>query len=88
MYSENIEVINKFGIHARPAMMIIQRAAEFLADITLEYNGTRADSKSIMEVMMLAAARGATVTVTADGKDEKEAVAAIRALFEEKFKEE
>lgn len=83
-----VEVTNTLGIHARPASKIIQKASTFQSDITLEVNGVSADAKSIMSVMMLAAAHGAQVTVKASGEDEAEAVDAIVGLFREKFNEE
>ncbi|KMQ51256.1 Phosphotransferase system, phosphocarrier protein HPr [Chitinispirillum alkaliphilum] len=88
MIEESVVVENSLGIHARPASMIVQTAMKFKSDIKLVKNGASADAKSIMSVMMLAAACNTTVVITASGEDENEAVKAIRALFEQKFNEE
>ncbi|NLE01453.1 MAG: HPr family phosphocarrier protein [Fibrobacter sp.] len=82
-----IVVSNPLGIHARPASMIVQTAMKFKSTITLIKDGTSADGKSIMSVMMLAAAYNTKVTVRASGQDEVEAVNAIASLFEKKFNE-
>jgi phosphocarrier protein len=88
MIEKTVTVTNALGIHARPASMIVQAAGKYRSDVSLEKDGTRADAKSIMNVMMLAASRGSTVTIRADGADEDEAVNAIVRLFEEKFNED
>ena len=81
-------VENTLGIHARPATKIIQTASNFSSNITLEVDGVTADAKSIMSVMMLAAAHNAKVTIRATGADETEAAEAIAELFRRKFDEE
>jgi phosphocarrier protein HPr len=88
MIERQIKVINTLGIHARPASMIVQTAIKFKANIWLIKDGANADAKSIMSVMMLAAAVNSTVTIRATGNDEEDAVSAIASLFEQKFKEE
>ncbi|MCL2219474.1 MAG: HPr family phosphocarrier protein [Chitinispirillia bacterium] len=88
MTEKNVTVINSLGIHARPASQIVQTAVKFKASLLLVKDGATADAKSIMSVMMLAAAQGATVTIKADGEDEAEAVNAVIALFNNKFNEE
>jgi phosphocarrier protein len=88
MFAKEISVVNKLGIHARPASMIVQTAMKFEARITLEKDGLSADAKSIMSVMMLAASHNSTVTIKADGTDEQQAVEAIAELFAQKFNEE
>jgi phosphocarrier protein HPr len=88
MIEQHIKVINSLGIHARPASMIVQTAIKFKSAILIIKDGASADAKSIMSVMMLAAACNSTVTIRATGNDEAEAVKAIAALFELKFKEE
>lgn len=81
-------MINTLGIHARPASMIVQTAIKFKANVWIIKDGANADAKSIMSVMMLAAAFNSTVTIRATGNDEEDAIAAIASLFEQKFKEE
>ena len=88
MIERQIKVINTLGIHARPASMIVQTAIKYKANIWLIKDGANADAKSIMSVMMLAAACNSTVTIRATGNDEEDAVTAIASLFELKFKEE
>lgn len=83
-----ISVINTLGIHARPASMIVQTAMKFKSSITLSKSGVSADAKSIMSVMMLAAAYKSQVLIQATGEDENEAIEAIASLFEKKFNEE
>jgi phosphocarrier protein len=88
MIQKDLIVSNNLGIHARPASMIVQTATKFHSDISLEKDGVSADAKSIMSVMMLAAAHNSTVTVRASGKDEKAALVAIEEIFNRKFNEE
>jgi phosphotransferase system HPr (HPr) family protein len=83
-----ITVTNTLGIHARPASMLVKAAAEFTSKISLEKDDVRADAKSIMNVMMLAASFGSKVTIRASGEDEEAAVAALAELFEQKFNED
>ena len=88
MTEKNVTVVNALGIHARPASMIVQAAIAFQSSVQLFKDGAAADAKSIMSVMMLAAAQGSVVTVKANGEDEKKAVDAIIELFNKKFNEE
>lgn len=88
MIEKNITVVNTLGIHARPASQIVQTAGRFVSDIQLIKDNATADAKSIMSVMMLAAACHSTVTVRASGSDEKDAVEAVAQLFANKFNEE
>jgi phosphocarrier protein HPr len=88
MAEKLITVINTLGIHARPASMIVQTAMNFKSNITISKGGVSADAKSIMSVMMLAAAYKSQVLIRASGEDEDEAVEAIASLFEKKFNEE
>jgi phosphocarrier protein len=88
MTEKQVIVTNSLGIHARPASMIVQSAAKFSSDISLEKDGTSADAKSIMSVMMLAAGNESRVIIRASGKDEQEAVESLAKIFESKFNEE
>ncbi len=87
MQRKEIEIINKLGLHARASAKLTQTASGFKSEVLLSRNGRRVNAKSIMGVMMLAAARGSTVTLETDGEDEKEAMAALTALIEDKFGE-
>ncbi len=84
----DFKIINQLGLHARPAALIAQTAGNYRSAIHLIKDGMQVDAKSIMGVMMLAAEHGCVLRFTAEGPDEKEAAAAIRALFENKFNEE
>ena len=88
MVERTITVINSLGIHARPASLIVQTAGRFRSDIQIVKDGIVADAKSIMNVMMLAAAYNTTITIRCDGEDEAGAADAVVRLFENKFNEE
>lgn len=70
------------GIHARPATILVQTASKFASDISLSYNGKSVNLKSIMGVMSLGVGQNANVTITAEGDDEKEAMAAIEETMD------
>ena len=87
MIQRDVVVSNSLGIHARPASLIVQTEMPFECEIVIEKDGTSANAKSIMSVMMLAAGRDTRVTIRANGKDEQKAVDSICQLFEAKFNE-
>lgn len=87
MIKKELEIINKLGLHARASTKLTQTASQFNSDIGIERNNRRVNAKSVMGVMMLAAAKGAKITLDATGEDEVEAVAAIAALIEDYFGE-
>lgn len=87
MVKKDFTILNKLGIHARPAAQFVKIANRFQAEIYVEKDGEEIDGKSIMGLMMLAAGHGSVVTVSADGPDEAEAIAAIGDLIERKFEE-
>ncbi len=80
-------VRNELGLHARPAALFVQLASRFTSEITLAKNGVQVNGKSIMGVMMLAAERGSTLEIRAEGADEAQAVAELAALVERGFEE-
>ena len=88
MIQQELEIINKLGLHARAAAKLVKLSSSFAANIDIEKDGQRVNSKSIMGVMMLAASQGSTVTVFADGEDEEEALAAVVDLINRRFDEE
>lgn len=88
MIKRDITITNELGIHARPAGMIANTSSRFASDIKLVKDGMEVNAKSIMGIMTLAAGRGSVIEVTAKGKDEAEAVAAIADLFARKFDED
>ena len=84
-----VTINNRLGLHARPAMMLVEAASKFASEIKLtKAGGQTVDGKSIMQVMMLAATQGTQITVAADGPDADEAIASIEALVASNFDEE
>ena len=81
-------IVNKLGVHARPSAKITQLATRFQSEVWMTKGARRINAKSIMGVMMLAAAKGTTLVIEATGPDEKEAVAALAGLIAAGFGEE
>ena len=81
------EIVNALGLHARASAKLTQTASQFKCDVYLSRNNRRINAKSIMGVMMLAAAKGAFITVETQGPDAEPALAAILALIADKFGE-
>ncbi len=88
MLQQKIEIINKLGLHARAAAKLVTLASSFACDIKLEFNNKQVNGKSIMGVMMLAAARGSEITLVTDGSDEELAMQKLTELINGKFGEE
>ena len=82
MYTREITVKNEVGLHARPATYFIQKATEFKSGIWVEKEERRVNAKSLLGVLSLGIMKGTTVTLIADGSDEKEAVDALAELIE------
>ena len=87
-HERELVVINKLGIHARPAAMFVKTANRFDCDIFVEKDGEKVNGKSIMGLMMLAAGPGSKIIVTVEGKDGHAALDEIDALLKRKFDEE
>jgi len=87
MLQREIEIINKLGLHARAAAKLTQVAGRYKSGVWLTRNGKRVNAKSIMGVMMLAAAQGATIAVETDGPDEEAAMQALTGLIADCFGE-
>jgi len=87
MPSADAVIVNKLGLHARASAKLTQLASAFKSEIWLSRSGRRVNAKSIMGVMMLAAGKGAAVTIEAEGDDADAALDAIRGLIAEKFGE-
>jgi phosphotransferase system HPr (HPr) family protein len=83
-----IDVVNKLGLHARAAAKLVNTASSFTSDVWIEYNGQSVNAKSIMGLMMLAAACGSTVALRVEGEDAEEAARVIRDLFSSRFDED
>ncbi len=88
MTEKLLTVRNRAGIHARPAALIAQTANKFASEVMLEKDSASVNAKSIMGVITMAAGYNTTLTLKADGPDEKEAAEAIFNLFESKFEED
>ena len=87
MLQQEVEITNKLGLHARASAKLTQVASGFKCEVWLTRNGRRVNAKSIMGVMMLAAGRGAMVTIDAEGDDAEAALAALQKLIAGKFDE-
>jgi len=88
MIEQEVQIINKLGLHARASAKLVNTAAAFSSAISVEFNGQRGDAKSIMAMMMLAASKGSVLTLKTDGDDENEAMEAIVGLINNYFDEE
>ena len=87
MPQRELEIVNKLGLHARASAKLTQLASRFQSDVHIARNGRRVNAKSIMGVMMLAAAKGSRITFRADGPDADRALDALEALIARKFDE-
>jgi phosphocarrier protein len=87
MQQREIEIVNKLGLHARASAKLTQMAGQFTAEVWISRDARKVNAKSIMGVMMLAAAKGSVVTIQTDGPDEAQAMAALAGLINEKFGE-
>lgn len=87
MPERQIEIVNKLGLHARASAKLTQTASQFQSQVWLTRNGRRVNGKSIMGVMMLAAAKGAVIGLETEGPDAAAALAALVSLIEDKFGE-
>ncbi|MCL4137721.1 UNVERIFIED_CONTAM: hypothetical protein GTU68_026446 [Idotea baltica] len=88
MVEEQIEIINKLGLHARAAAKLVNTAAAFGSKVTVHFGDQQADAKSIMSVMMLAAAQGSLINIQCEGDDEQAALNALTDLISDYFGEE
>lgn len=88
MLKRVFKISNKFGLHARPAAMLVKTTGKFKSNIEIRKDGIVANGKSIMGLMTLVAEPGSEIEVIVDGEDKEEAMAAIAELIENKFYEE
>ncbi len=87
MAERSVQIVNKHGLHARPAAEVVKAASRFKADITISRDDLEVNGKSIMGVMMLAAEFGAVITLRATGPDAEEALDVLAALVASRFGE-
>ncbi len=85
---KELKVLNEYGIHARPAALIVKAAGKYDSDIFMEKDGNKVSCKSIMGLMTIEGFPGSTMRVSASGPDAREAVAEIEELFANKFYED
>ena len=88
MTSRSVTVVNQLGMHARAAAKFVHLATRYQARVRVARDAREMDGKSIMGILLLAAARGSTLTISAEGADEHDAVAALTALVESGFGED
>ncbi len=87
MLQAKVEIINKLGLHARASAKLTQLAGQFKSEVFIARQGRRVNAKSIMGVMMLAAAKGAQIEIETSGADEAAAIQALTQLISDKFGE-
>lgn len=88
MEAQKVTVINKLGMHARPAQIFAKEASKFTSKVTLLKGERKASGKSVINIIALGLVQGTEITVSAEGEDEKEAVSTLVALINSKFDEE
>src|SRR6201993_5007059 len=86
--TKDMTVVNKLGIHARPAALFVKTANRFTCDVFVEKDGEKVNGKSIMGLMMLAAGPGSKLTIHTEGNDASQAMAELETLIRRKFDEE
>jgi len=82
-----VEIVNRLGLHARAAAKLVHTAGRFRSKVTLLWNGEQVDGKSILGILLLAAAQGTKLGLRCEGDDEIAAAAAVEALFADRFGE-
>jgi len=88
MTVRSVTILNRAGIHARPASMIVQTAQEFESSIWIEKDDVKINAKSIMNILTLGATYQSELVLSAEGPDEEDAVAQLAGLFDNKFQED
>ncbi len=87
MIERQVEIVNRLGLHARAAAKLVHLAGRFDSQVSLSMNGEEVDAKSILGILLLAAAQGSEVIVKCDGVDEEEAMTAVAGLISSRFEE-
>jgi len=85
---KEVEIINKIGLHVRPASMLVEIANKFKSDVWIEKDGQEANGKSIMSILLLSAEKGSKINIKAQGPDAAQAVEALAKVVKNKFGEE
>ncbi|NMA87148.1 MAG: HPr family phosphocarrier protein [Tissierellia bacterium] len=87
MFKEDVTLQNETGLHARPASLFVKEASRFSSNITVVKDGKEYNAKSIMGILSMGAGKGTTITIQAEGNDEKEAVDTLVQLVKNNFNE-
>ena len=88
MVEREVEIVNKLGLHARAAAKLVHTAGAYQSRVMVSKDGEEVDAKSILGVLLLAAAQGTMITIRCDGKDEEAALQAVTGLIANRFDEE
>ena len=87
MIEREIEIVNRLGLHARAAAKLVHLAGGFRSKMTVVKDGDEVDAKSILGILLLAAAQGTKLTIRCEGNDEEQAMAAVTGLIADRFGE-
>lgn len=87
MITATATIINRLGLHARAAALLVKLSNSYTSEIYMSHGGNEANTKNIMEVLMLAATQGVTIEISIDGEDEEQAMEAVLELIANKFNE-
>lgn len=88
MYTVKVQLLNKTGLHARPASLFVAAAKKFQSEISVSKDGEEFDAKSMLSILSMGAFKGDTLIISALGADEKEAITELERLIEDKFGEQ
>jgi phosphocarrier protein len=88
MIERQVEIVNRLGLHARAAAKLVHTAGGYRSRVTLMKDGEEVDAKSILGILLMAAAQGSQLTIRCDGQDEEEAMRAVTGLIGNRFDEE
>lgn len=88
MIEQETEIVNRLGLHARAAAKLVHLAGSYQSRVTLLKDGEEVDAKSILGVLLLAAAQGSQLTIRCEGQDEAQAMSAVTTLIANRFDEE
>lgn len=87
MVEREVEIVNRLGLHARAAAKLVHRAGRYESRVTLVKDGEEVDAKSILGILVLAAAQGTRLTLRTEGPDEREALEGVAGLIADRFEE-
>lgn len=88
MIERQVEIVNRLGLHARAAAKLVHLTSTFRSQVSLAKDGEEVDAKSILGILLLAAAQGSSVVIKCEGDDEQDAIAAVEELFANRFDED